>query len=62
MDLQNQSKKPYDKQLNINLKHSVFSEKTQTLALPYRGIDLAYCKVSVYDFPVKTFLLVNKKF
>jgi len=34
MGLQNESKKPYNKQL-INLKHLVFTGKSQTSALPY---------------------------
>ena len=57
MDQQEPCKKPYDKLLN-NLERSVFTEKSQPR--PCR-IDLGqYRKVSVWHFPVKTSLLVNK--
>ena len=56
--LQNQSKKPY-KQLT-NLERSVLSGKSQTS--PCRKfISLGqYGEVSVWDFPVKTSLSINK--
>ena len=55
-----QSKEWYAIQL-INLEHFVFTEKSQTLALVHWPW---YClanmaKVSVWDFPIKTSLLVN---
>jgi len=47
--------KKHNSKLLINLKHSVFMGKSHTSVLLSQ-----YSEVSVWDFPVKTSLLVNE--
>lgn len=58
MGLQNPEQKPYNKQL-IDFECSVSTGKSQTLTLPFLPNN-SNSKVLVWDFAVKTSLLVNK--